>query len=45
MLLVESIVTKKGDKIGDRKIRAITPISADKIYAIILAGPDGKRPR
>jgi hypothetical protein len=45
MLLVENIVTKKGDKIGDRKIKAITPISADKIYGIILAGPDGERPR
>jgi hypothetical protein len=45
MLMVENIITKKGDKIGDRKIRAISPISADKIYAIILAGPDGLRPR
>ena len=45
MLLVENIVTKKGDKIGDRKIKAITPVSADKIYEIILAGPSGKRPR
>jgi hypothetical protein len=45
MLLVESVATKKGDKIGDRKIRGITPVSADKIYAIILAGPDGERPR
>ena len=45
MLLVENIVTRKGDKIGDRKIRAITPVSADKIYGIILAGPHGERPR
>jgi len=45
MLLVEDVVTKKGDKIGDRRIKAITPISADKIYGIILAGPDGERPR
>jgi hypothetical protein len=34
MLIVENILTKKGDKIGDRKIKAITPISADKIYGI-----------
>jgi hypothetical protein len=45
MLLVEDVITKKGDKIGDRRIRAITPISADKIYGIILAGPDVERPR
>lgn len=45
MLLVEDVVTKKGDKIGDRRIKAITPISADKIYGIILDGPDGERPR
>jgi hypothetical protein len=45
MLLVEDVVTKKADKIGDRKIKAITPISADKLYGIILAGPDGERPR
>jgi len=45
MRLVESLPTKKGDNIGDRKIRAITPVSADKIYGIILNGPDGERPR
>jgi hypothetical protein len=45
MLLIENIVTKKGDKLGDRKIRAVTPVSADKIYATILAGPNGERPR
>ena len=44
MQLVEDIVTKKGDKLGDRKIRSVTPISADKIYEIILAGPSGERP-
>jgi hypothetical protein len=45
MQTVENIATKKGDKIGDRKIRAITPLSADKIYGIILSGPRGERPR
>ncbi len=45
MLLVEDVVTKKGDKIGGRRIKSITPISADEIYGIILAGPDGERPR
>jgi hypothetical protein len=33
------------DKIGDRKIRSVSPIGADKIYGVILAGPDGERPR
>ena len=45
MQLVEGIITKKGDKLGDRKIMAVTPISADKVYEKILAGPDGDRPR
>jgi hypothetical protein len=45
MQLIEGIVTKKGDKLGDRKIRSVTPISADKIYEKILSGPDGERPR
>jgi len=45
MILVESIVTKKGDRLGDRKIKSVTPISADKIYGLILAGPKGERPR
>jgi hypothetical protein len=45
MQLIESIVTKKGDKLGDRHIRSVTPISTDKIYEKILFGPDGERPR
>jgi hypothetical protein len=45
MQLIESIVTKKGDKLGDRLIRSVTPISTDKIYEKILVAPDGERPR
>jgi hypothetical protein len=45
MQLIEGIVTKKGDKLGDRQIKSVTPISADKIYEKILMGPDGERPR
>ncbi len=45
ILLIADIVTKKGDRIGDRRIRAITPVSADKIYEIICNGPRGLRPR
>lgn len=45
MLLVSDMVTKKGDRIGDRKIKAISPRSADKIHELILQGPRGERPR
>ncbi len=45
MLLVTDMITKKGDRIGDRKIKAITPVSADKIYELVVSGPRGLRPR
>src|ERR1700722_7750800 len=45
MLLVADMVTKKGDRIGDRSIKAITPVSADKIYDQVIAGPRGLRQR
>jgi hypothetical protein len=45
MLLVADIVTKKGDRIGSRPVRTISPVSADKIYDIICRGPRGPRPR
>jgi hypothetical protein len=45
MLLVADIVTKKGDRIGQRRIKSITPVSTDKIYDIIIAGPRGERLR
>jgi len=45
MLLITEIVTKKGDRIGEQRIRAITPVSADKIYEIICKGPRGPRLR
>jgi len=45
MLLVTDMVTKKGDRVGDRRIKAISPVSADKIYERITAGPRGSRPR
>ncbi len=43
--LVANIVTKKGDRIGDRNIKAITPVSADKLYDIIIKGKKGLRLR
>jgi hypothetical protein len=49
MQLIESIVTKKGDELGDRQIRSVTPISADKIYGnfwlVLTAIGRGKRKR
>jgi hypothetical protein len=45
MLLVTDLVTKKGDRVGDRQVKAITPVSADKIYELIVSGPNGPRPR
>jgi hypothetical protein len=45
MLLITDMITKKGDRVGDRKIKAISPVSADKIYERIIAGPRGSRPR
>lgn len=45
MQLVENIVTKKGDKLGDRKIKSVTPLSTEKIYAKIIDGPNGERLR
>lgn len=45
MQLVGAVVTKRGDKIGDRSIRAITPRAADKIYSKVIDGPRGLRLR
>src|SRR5262249_57597592 len=45
MQLVGGVVTRQGDKIGDRSVRSITPRAADKIYSIIIKGPRGPRLR
>ena len=42
MLLVTDLVTKKGDRVGERKVKAITPVSADKIYELVSVGPRGR---
>ena len=43
MLLLADLLTKKGDRVGDRMVRAITPRSADMLYAKVCdsgrAGP------
>jgi hypothetical protein len=45
MLLLSDIVTKKGDRIGSRPVRSITPVSADKVYRLVVQGPRGQRLR
>lgn len=45
MLLLADMLTKRGDRIGGRIVKAITPRSADKIYEKAVAGPRGPRPR
>lgn len=45
MLLVADIITKKGDRLGGRNVKAIAPISADKLYKIIIKGKKGLRLR
>lgn len=37
--------TKKGDRVGSRPIKSITPRGADKLYAKVIVGPEGRRPR
>jgi hypothetical protein len=49
MRLVANVIDKKGKRIGDRPIRAITPAAADKLYGIVRDTPARKgktqRPR
>jgi hypothetical protein len=45
MKLLSDIVTTRGDRVGDRKINAITPMSADKLYNLMIKGPHGPRLR
>lgn len=45
MLLICDLKTKKGDRVGERPIKSITPRAADKLYEQVCAGPKGPRPR
>jgi integrase len=38
-------VTKKGDRIGDRSVKSITPRAADKLYDKFISTPNGERLR
>jgi hypothetical protein len=35
--------TRRGDRVGNRMIRTITPLGADKLYDKLLIGPRGKK--
>jgi hypothetical protein len=37
--------TKKGDRVGDRLVKTISPRAADKLYAKFIAGAKGERLR
>jgi integrase len=39
------IITKKGDRVGDRLVKTITPRAADKLYDKFIASPNGERLR
>jgi hypothetical protein len=45
MQLVIDLPTKRGDRVGQRPVKSITPRAADKLYEQVCAGPNGPRPR
>jgi hypothetical protein len=45
MQIVIDLPTKRGDRVGQRPVKSITPRAADKLYEQVCAGPNGPRPR
>ena len=45
MQLVINLPTKRGDCVGQRPVKSISPLATDKIYEQVCAGPNGPRPR
>jgi integrase len=43
MLQLCDLKTKRGDRVGGRPIKTITPLGADKLYDKLLIGPRGKK--
>ncbi len=41
MLLLADALTKKGDRVGTHSVKSITPISADKLYNLVIERPHG----
>ena len=45
MQIVLDLPTKRGDRVGQRPVKSISPLAADKIYDQVCVGPNGPRPR
>jgi hypothetical protein len=45
MQIVLDLPTKRGDRVGQRAAKSISPLAADKIYDQVCIGPNGPRPR
>jgi hypothetical protein len=45
MQVIIDLPTKRGDRVGQRQIKSITPRAADMLYEQVCAGPNGPRPR
>jgi hypothetical protein len=45
MQIIIELPTKRGDRVGQRPIKCVTPRAADKLYEQVCAGPNGQRPR
>ena len=45
MLLLADICTKNGDRVGARSVKSITPLSAEKLYNIVIKVRTGLRLR
>jgi hypothetical protein len=45
MLAVADMVTKQGDRVGDRLVKSLTPVGVDKIYERLCQGSRGQRLR
>lgn len=45
MRMVGNTLTKKGDRVGSRPIKAVTPRGADKLYDLFIQGKKGLRLR
>ena len=45
ILLLADVRTKSGDRVGARTVKSITPLSADKLYNLVINGRNGPRLR
>jgi hypothetical protein len=43
MRLLTDTCTKAGDCVGSRSVKSITPLSAEKLYKLVINGPNGLR--